>query len=122
MKTRSAANSSKYCARLHILIKCDQRCLVRGLYGAASAPANARNACTRSGALLDTCLANDGITAAIDLEEKVVAQLPQFQEGVLRASVQPMTGLTPYARFGNYPVVLGALSLLAIRGLRRRAG
>jgi MYXO-CTERM domain-containing protein len=33
-----------------------------------------------------------------------------------------MTGLTPYARVGNYPVVLGALSLLAIAAWRRRGG
>jgi apolipoprotein N-acyltransferase len=64
--------------------------------------------------------ANDGITAAIDPRGKVVAQLPQFQEGVLRTVVQPMMGLTPYARVGNYPVVLGALSLLAIAAWRRR--
>jgi apolipoprotein N-acyltransferase len=66
--------------------------------------------------------ANDGITAAIDPRGKVVAQLPQFQEGVLRTDVQPMMGLTPYARVGNYPVVLGALSLLIIAALRRRGG
>jgi apolipoprotein N-acyltransferase len=66
--------------------------------------------------------ANDGITAVIDAGGAVVARLPQFQEGVLRADVQPMTGLTPYARLGNYPVVLGALLSLAIAVWRRRAG
>ena len=66
--------------------------------------------------------ANDGITAAIDSRGKIVAQLPQFKEGVLRTDVQPMPGLTPYARVGNYPVVLGAFSLLAIAAWRRRSG
>jgi apolipoprotein N-acyltransferase len=64
--------------------------------------------------------ANDGITAAIDPHGKIVARLAQFQEGVLRTTVQPMTGLTPYARFGNYPVVIGTLVLLAIAWRRRR--
>jgi apolipoprotein N-acyltransferase len=67
-------------------------------------------------------VANDGITAAIDPRGKIVAQLPQFKEGVLHADVQPMMGLTPYARLGNEPVVIGALSLLAIAAWRRRAG
>ena len=53
---------------------------------------------------------NDGITALIDPRGEVVARLPQFQEAVLRADVQPMTGLTPYARYGNYPVVVGAMA------------
>jgi len=66
--------------------------------------------------------ANDGITAAINPQGKIIARLPQFQEGVLRATVQPMTGLTPYARLGNYPVVLGALVVLAIAAWRRRRG
>jgi apolipoprotein N-acyltransferase len=65
---------------------------------------------------------NDGVTAAIDSRGKVVARLPQFQEAVLRVDAQPRTGLTPYARVGNYPVVLGALGLMAIAVWRRRRG
>ena len=64
--------------------------------------------------------ANDGITALIDGRGAVAARLPQFQQAVLRADVQPMTGLTPYARLGNYPVVLGALAVLAWAVWRRR--
>jgi apolipoprotein N-acyltransferase len=66
--------------------------------------------------------ANDGITAVIGPHGEVAARLPQFQQAVLRAQVQPMTGLTPYARVGNYPVVLGAAMLLAVAVWRRRQG
>jgi apolipoprotein N-acyltransferase len=66
--------------------------------------------------------ANDGITAVINPQGKIVARLAQFQEDVLRASVQPMMGLTPYARLGNYPVVIGSLLLLAFAAWRRRRG
>ncbi len=66
--------------------------------------------------------ANDGITAVVNPRGKVVARLPQFQQGVLRANVQPMSGLTPYARLGNYPVVAGCFLLLAIAAGRRRGG
>jgi apolipoprotein N-acyltransferase len=65
---------------------------------------------------------NDGITAVIGPDGEVVGQLPQFQEGVLRAEVRPLAGLTPYARFGNVPVVAGALGVLMLAMWRRRYG
>jgi apolipoprotein N-acyltransferase len=66
--------------------------------------------------------ANDGITAVIDPKGRISARVPQFQEAVLRADVQPMSGLTPYAVWGNYPVIGGALLLLLLAIGRRRAG
>ncbi len=65
---------------------------------------------------------NDGITAVIGPQGEVVARMPQFQEGVLRADIVPMTGLTPYARVGNYPVIIVACALLGLAIWRRRQG
>jgi apolipoprotein N-acyltransferase len=66
--------------------------------------------------------ANDGITAVIGPHGEIVGRLPQFEPGVLRAQVYPRSGLTPYARFGNYPVLTGAALLLAAAFWRRRRG
>ena len=64
---------------------------------------------------------NTGITAAIDARGRVAAQLPAHQPGILPVSVQGMTGLTPYARFGDTPVLaLIALALVAAAALGRR--
>jgi apolipoprotein N-acyltransferase len=64
--------------------------------------------------------ANDGITAAIGPHGEIVMQLPRFKQGVLRVDVMPMQGLTPYARFGNAPVIVLALASLALALWRRR--
>jgi apolipoprotein N-acyltransferase len=67
---------------------------------------------------------NDGVTALIGHDGTLLATLPQFEPGVLSGTVQPRTGLTPYARFGNWPVL--AILWLAVAGgallwRRRRA-
>ncbi len=57
---------------------------------------------------------NTGISAIIDPRGRVTGRLPQFEPGVLADAVQPFTGATPYARWGNFPVVIGVvLTLLA---------
>jgi apolipoprotein N-acyltransferase len=55
---------------------------------------------------------NTGITAIVNPQGNVVARLPQFEPAVLESSVQGFTGLTPYARLGNYPVIIAALLTL----------
>ena len=68
---------------------------------------------------------NTGITAVIDPRGKIIAKLPQFTEGTLQAEVRGYAGASPYVRFGNTPVVLACLALLALLAVfahhRRRA-
>jgi apolipoprotein N-acyltransferase len=64
---------------------------------------------------------NTGVTAVIDAHGRVVDELPQFHAGLLKATVHGYTGVTPYARVGNWLVVVLALvSLLAVQVASRR--
>ena len=61
---------------------------------------------------------NDGVTALIAHDGTVLGQLPQFRPGVLTGTVEPRTGLTPYLRAGNWPV-LALLWVGLVAGFRR---
>jgi apolipoprotein N-acyltransferase len=61
--------------------------------------------------------ANTGVTAVIDPRGELVDTLPQFRVGVLKATVYGHTGATPYARAGNYLIVLLSLGALAAVGV-----
>ena len=50
--------------------------------------------------------ANTGRSAVIDHRGEVTAHSRQFEIAVLRATVQPRTGITPYGRWGNVHVLL----------------
>lgn len=66
---------------------------------------------------------NTGMTAAIAPNATVRAALDPMSKGVLDVEVQGMTGLTPYVRWGNAPVLAWAgFILLAGLWLRRRHG
>jgi apolipoprotein N-acyltransferase len=55
---------------------------------------------------------NDGATAVIDHRGQVAHVLPFYEAGVLSATVQGTTGMTPYIRCGNYLFLgLGVLGL-----------
>jgi apolipoprotein N-acyltransferase len=60
--------------------------------------------------------ANRGVTAVIDPHGRVVESIPAFRPGVLRHTVRGYTGATPYARVGNYLVLLVALAALVAAG------
>jgi apolipoprotein N-acyltransferase len=64
---------------------------------------------------------NTGVTAHIDHQGKVVAQLPLDAPGVLDISVQPTQGQTPYVRFGNWPVACFSGLILLATAWRRRS-
>lgn len=47
---------------------------------------------------------NTGITAIYDSNGKELGRLPSYSEGVLRDKVQPRTGVTPYQKWGQWPL------------------
>jgi apolipoprotein N-acyltransferase len=49
---------------------------------------------------------NNGVSALIDPHGVINATVPQFQQAVLRGSVVPMQGLTPYLRWQSWPLIL----------------
>ena len=55
----------------------------------------------------------NGISAFVDHRGKIISRSPQFERYVLTDTVQPRTGSTPYVSWGNYPVIIVLLSLLA---------
>ena len=67
---------------------------------------------------------NTGATAAIDYRGRVTAALPRYTRGVLLATVEGRSGLTPYARwvarFGLAPLWLAALAGVLLAGVWRR--
>jgi apolipoprotein N-acyltransferase len=67
---------------------------------------------------------NTGVTAVIDERGNVRAQLPIQRDGVLEAFVQGKSGVTPFVRWGNSPILLACAALwLACRlASRPRSG
>lgn len=47
---------------------------------------------------------NNGVTAIIRADGSIQAELPQFKAAALSAEIIPTTGLTPYARWSNWPM------------------
>lgn len=64
---------------------------------------------------------NTGVTAAIDARGRVLDTLQPYTAGVLEIEVQGTDGFTPYARFGNLPIGVLALGLVAVAGASLRS-
>jgi apolipoprotein N-acyltransferase len=62
---------------------------------------------------------NTGVTSIIGVDGKVLQQLPQHVEAVLRGTAQGYQGFTPYARWGNAAVWLLIALMLSGAWLRR---
>jgi apolipoprotein N-acyltransferase len=57
---------------------------------------------------------NTGISVVIGPAGEVVARSPQFETHVLNRSIQPLRGLTPYARIGDWPSVVAMILVLLV--------
>lgn len=64
---------------------------------------------------------NNGITAVIGSQGQLLAELPQFQQGVLVSDVPRYSGQTPYGKFGDlWAWLLATLGLLLALWLPKR--
>ena len=65
---------------------------------------------------------SNGVTAVIGPDGTVAARAPQFVPAVLKSRVQPRTGLTPYARIGDWPLLVLCLLIVAAALIAGRKG
>jgi apolipoprotein N-acyltransferase len=63
---------------------------------------------------------NTGVTAVLGPDGKVLAELPKFTQGVLKANVQGYFGKTPYVIWGNIPILSLSCLLLILGFIRQR--
>jgi apolipoprotein N-acyltransferase len=63
---------------------------------------------------------NTGVSAIINEKGLIIASSPQFIPHVTSDKVKTFEGLTPYARFGNWPVIVAAFLVLLISFFRFR--
>ena len=64
---------------------------------------------------------NTGISSAIDYQGNVLDTIAHNTQGVIDVDVIPRTGITPYARTGNWPIFLFSLAIILLHTLLRRA-
>ena len=55
---------------------------------------------------------NNGVTAVVNHQGKIMEALPQFTRTKLSSRITPRSGATPYAQLGNGPMLLSALVVI----------
>jgi apolipoprotein N-acyltransferase len=63
---------------------------------------------------------NTGVTAIVSPQGDIVRQAPLFQTTTLNGTITPMGGMTPYAYWGDHPVIAAIVVLLLALGRYRR--
>jgi Apolipoprotein N-acyltransferase len=63
---------------------------------------------------------NTGVTAIVSPKGEIIAQAPLFKETALTGTITPMAGMTPYAGWGDKPVICGLVIVLLCAMLYRR--
>ncbi|MFV0595088.1 apolipoprotein N-acyltransferase [Shewanella sp.] len=63
---------------------------------------------------------NNGVTAVVDEQGNITAALPQFETGVLSATIPLVTGQTWFAKIGQTPLLLLCGALLLLGFIRRK--
>ncbi len=64
---------------------------------------------------------NTGISAIIDHDGTIQARSPQFKQAVVKGTVVPRAGATPYVRFGDWPVLVIAVVCLLLARVWRES-
>lgn len=63
---------------------------------------------------------NTGVTAIVSPKGEIIDQAPLFQETALTGTIIPMGGMTPYARWGDKPVIwILVILLIGLMGYER---
>ncbi len=65
---------------------------------------------------------NNGVSAFVDNKGRILESGPQFEFVAMTLDIPPMSGLSPYSRVGNLPLVLGLFAIAVARAdrIRRR--
>lgn len=62
---------------------------------------------------------NTGYSSIIAADGSIKAEIEPYQAAVLRGEVQPYEGLTPYARWTNWPISILVLTIFALLFMKR---